>query len=198
MRSWVIRLAAIALLLGVATGMDAEHALACECEEMPAAYQLDYVDAAFTGKVIAVHDGSYVEIEVYRVWKGALYATRFLGPGDGDMCSEWWRFAEGREYLIYAYDGDAGALPTTSVCDVAELSRVEDDLHALGAGRVPEPGTVAPVPGEAADPGVAETGTGTVTRLCEADGAATALVAVVAVALAGLAYAATRRRARRT
>ncbi|MXZ89470.1 MAG: hypothetical protein F4Z07_11610 [Dehalococcoidia bacterium] len=200
MRSRLVRLAAIALLLGPLLVMQAEHARACECEEMPAAYQLDYVDAAFSGRVIAVHDdGSYVEIEVYRVWKGAPYATRFLGRGEGDMCSEWWRFAEGREYLIYAYDGDAGALPTTSVCDVVELLHVEDELHVLGPGQAPEPGTVAPRPGEASPPGVGETGTGTVARLCEADGGAAVLFAVVAVVLAGARFATIfRRRARRT
>ncbi|MXY88223.1 MAG: hypothetical protein F4Y92_05150 [Dehalococcoidia bacterium] len=198
MRSRLVRLAAIALLLGPLLVMQAEHARACECEEMPAAYQLDYVDAAFSGRVIAVHDdGSYVEIEVYRVWKGALYATRFLAGGEGDMCSGG-GFEEGREYLIYAYDSDAAALPTTSVCDVADLSRVEGDLHVLGPGQAPEPGTVALRPGEALPPIVGRTGGGMATPLCEVDAPATALVAVVAVALAALGFAATRRRARRT
>lgn len=198
MRSRLVRLAAIALLLGPLLVMQAEHARACECEEMPAAYQLDYVDAAFTGKVIAVHDdGSYVEIEVYRVWKGALYATRFLAGGVGDMCSGG-GFEEGREYLIYAYDSDAGALPTTSVCDVADLSRVEGDLHVLGPGWAPEAGTAAPGPEDAADPDAGSTGTGMVSPRCEADGPPAAFVAVVAVVLAGLGIAATRRRARGT
>ena len=160
---------------------------------------LGEADVVFTGKVVAVHeDGAYAELQVYRVWKGAPYATRFLGRGEGDMCSEWWGFDEGEEYLIYASNGDAGVLPTTSACEVVELFHVVDGLHVLGPGQAPEPGTEAPGPREVSPLSVGDTGTGTVRRHCEANHLTAAFVAMLATSLAGAGLVAIRRRARQT
>lgn len=223
MRSRIVRLAAIALLLGLPLAVRPESAHACACVSPGSPREeVETHDAVLLGRVVSVRQVGtgqlrdlVFEMEVHRWWKGELYETVFLIGGRVIGDCRWYEPSNeyrsrqeyvGKTYIVYAdtigssgFDSD---LPHDTLipdgCSLTEEVTDLQDPHGLGPSQAPEPGTVAPRPGEASPPSAGETGTGTVTRLCEADGAAAVLLAGVAVILAGLGFTATRRRARRT
>ena len=219
MRPCLLRLVALALLVGLSAGMNTERAEACGPGPISIPEALDEADVVFAGTVVA--EGgvlSAATFRVSRVWKGELYATRFVGPagvdhGEGLMsvtsCDR--SFEYGEHYQVYGYyDDEVEGLLLPYV--IVSLAYSHDVSEVLGEGRAPEPGTVAPAPagarrataygtqapqrarpGEPASIEAPGTGTGTVSRPYEADGPATALFVVAAVVLS---VSATRRRAR--
>ena len=196
MRPWLLRLAAIALLLGLPPALSPKSASACVCVYVypdPLAL-LDEADAVIVGKAGAGAIGS-VEFQVYRVWKGAAYATRTTvtvneihddGSVSRTSCDP--RIDRGEEYLIYAREDSAGTL-RASTCHVFQLAYAQEQLEALGEGEPPVPGLEPPVP----DLAPAEAGSD-----AEFPAWAIGLLVVAGVGLAGAGLVAIRRRARET
>lgn len=223
MCSRLLRLAAIALLLGLPSAVRPESAHACACMSPGSPREeVEKHDAVLLGRVVSVQQVGtghlqdlVFEMEVHRWWKGDLYETVFLIGGRVTGDCRWYEPSNeyrsrqeyvGKTYIVYAgtigsrgFDSD---LPHDTLipdgCGLTEEVTDLQDPHGLGPGQAPEPGTVALGPGEALPPIVGRTGGGMAAPLCEVDAPATALVAVVAVALAALGFAATRRRARPT
>ena len=204
MRSRVLRLAAIALLLGLLPAIRAERALACDCSlpESPLV-ALEGSAAVFSGELVSIDGdvGVILTFEVSRVWKGPVeetlvLTTLSLGAGD---CG--YPFEAGRAYLVYANGG--GDLLSVWLCNgTLPLEYAQEDLKVLGEGQIPGQAAAAP---ETEDPEPAEvpplpsapaTGGGMAPGQSTTDGQATGVTAAVAVALAGLALVAFRRRAR--
>ena len=199
MRSWLLRLAAITLVVGLPPAVRTESALACSCGEPPGLWEsVEDATAVFAGRVVALESRGNtfavdVTFAVSRVWKGPaapelVAYTRSLGAGD---CGYPLELEE--EYLVYAYDE---ALEIWLCTRTTRLMYAEYDLEALGEGRVPVAGAtgevevVVPPPPGAPNVGIGATAS---------HGAAAALFAMVAVVLAGASFAAvSRRRARRT
>ena len=192
MRTWLLRLAAIALLLGLPSAIRPDSASACICVESDPAEMFDRADVVFAGKALSWGGvGSPAEFQVSRVWKGTAYATRLVDIGgeildDGSVvrtsCDA--RFEQGEEHLIYAYYGDESRhIVSTNVCSVLLLEYAQEHLDALGEGEPPVPGMV---------PAEANSASGLPSWAIGLIGAA------VAAVLAGLGFAAIRRRARAT
>ncbi len=152
MRPWLLRLLAIALLLGLPPVVSSEKVLACSCpEDYPLSIQdeLEGSRAVFAGKVVS--HGEYgedsratlvTEVKVSTVWKGPAYATIYLTDSPNTTCESW--FSEDTEYLVYVSPRwRAPGLCGRSVL----LSNAQDDLEVLGEGRSPQPGTSNAVPG---------------------------------------------------
>jgi hypothetical protein len=70
-------------------------------------------------------------LRVSEVWKGPERQTMQIGtaPNDGVSCG--FPFEEGKEYLIYAYEGKRG-LKADGCTQTKELSKAEADLALLG------------------------------------------------------------------
>ncbi len=149
MRSWLLRLAAIALLLGLPPALMADSALACSCVESDPAEEFEWADVVVAGKAVSRGAiGAPAKFQVSRVWKGGRYATRSIDVGgvirdDGSVsintCDP--RFEQGEEYLVFALEEPGGTLQT-SRCGVFLLEHAQAYLNALGAGEPPVPGMV--------------------------------------------------------
>ena len=202
MSRWILRLTLLAALLVPAALLGAQRAHACSCVEPPPPLEaLDDVDAVFSGTVTSLEFderyGVLLTFAVDRVSKGPVAETLFattssLGEGD---CG--FPFAEGTAYIVYA-SADDGAYRVWLCSRTGLLEHAQQDLEALGEGQVPGSGTTGPVPGEAVAPAPGDTGTGLASGACDTTAMAAGLSAAGAVALAALAYATLRRRARRT
>lgn len=129
-------------------------ASACSCAPPPDAMTAkDMSSAVFTGKVVQVIEHTHqfrwlplwdepdqggfdVIFEVQSTWKGmnkteALVTTDSLAGGCGIP------FQEGKEYLVYAAYWEHHELETNKCTRTALLTDAEEDLQALGAGRIP-------------------------------------------------------------
>lgn len=201
MRTWLIRLSAIALLVGLAFAARTERAFACTCGGLTPLEVLAYdeFEAVFAGEVIA--GGGYnvavVEFQVSRVWKGDLDATEVMRKGGlGTTCD--FGLEVGKEYLAYAYRDQPGEPLKVDLCTtpLLEYAYEELDLDARGPGQ--PPGTGAVVPGQGRVPQPPGTGTSMLwePQLRAADGWVVALLVVATLALAGAGFATTVRRAR--
>ena len=167
MARWLLRLAAIALLLGIPPTLQPERAHACVCGAVPTvAESLENAGAVFAGRVVSedpVFAGRVsieelvVEFHVSRVWKGERVETIFVN-NPFTTCRIW--YYQGSEYLVYASDvQDIGLL--ASLCGRTRLLEyAQGDLVVLGEGQPPEPGTSAPRPGESPSPIPPVAGTG--------------------------------------
>lgn len=74
-----------------------------------------------------------IEFAVHEVWKGGVptIVNVYTGSGGGD-CG--YRFQDGGEHLIYAYDTEIGL--ATSICNrTARIEDAAEDLRLLGEGR---------------------------------------------------------------
>ncbi len=168
--TWLVRLAAVALLLSLALFWTPERASACLCKEFPSAEDMLARSAAvFAGRVVNMSDpvGSYdpaagyyrvVELRVSRVWKGEPFSTIFLVDPTTSCTAN---FREGGQYLVYAYriaEDDTGSstltgsLATNACSRPGRLQDAQADIDVLGEGRLPEAGLVTSVPGEATPP----------------------------------------------
>lgn len=122
---------------------------ACSCAPPGAPRtELEHADAVFSGRVVEVEPEEArlgfrrlaVRFALDAVWKGV--------PA-GDQVTVWtaeqsaacgYAFEPGEEYLVYAYDADAGEPTTheltTNLCSRnAPLARAAEDLAALGEPR---------------------------------------------------------------
>lgn len=191
MRPWLVRLAAIALLVGLPPALRTESALACSCGPPPGVWEsVEEATAVFAGRVEALEGwesgddyGVHVTFAVSRVWKGPASAelvanTRSLGAGDCGAPLEL-----GEEYLVYAYDETLDIWLCTRTLP---LAYAEEDLATLGEGHVPVAGAtgevevVVPPP-----PGPPNVGTGDAAAQQAGSDLPWWLLAAVTVALAG-------------
>ncbi len=151
MRSWLLRLLAVALVVGLPSATRPDSASACICVESHPLEVFDRADVVFAGKPLSWGGiGSPAEFQVSRVWKGTAYATRLVVFGgetldDGSVvrtsCDA--RLEQGEEHLIYAYYRDESRhIVSTNVCSVLLLEDAQEHLDALGAGEPPVPGMV--------------------------------------------------------
>lgn len=202
MRPWLLRLAAIALLLGLPPAMRTESAHACSCAELPGVWEsVEEATAVFAGRVEALEGwesgddyGVHVTFAVSRVWKGPASAelvanTRSLGAGD---CGAPLRLGE--EYLVYAYDETLDIWLCTRTLP---LAYAEEDLATLGEGHAPVPGATGDVEAVVRPPpGAPNVGSGAIASQEAGNDAHWWLLAAVTVALAGTGVVFVRRRLR--
>lgn len=158
MRPWLLRLAAIALLVGLPPLVRTERALACTCIYLDPQEAYSFHDIVFVGKAVRVHaipeeenrgvGGEIVtEFRVSTVWKGPSYETLWVQSGWPGLCG--FHFVEGEEYLVYVTDWHPhgwGNLITSSCSQTRGLADGGDYLEALEEGRPPETGRVGPRP----------------------------------------------------
>ena len=153
MRPWLLRLAAIALLVGIPSAVRPEPAMACICGDLPSLREeLEVADAVFVGTLVEIIQESLgdgvvlldvdVVFEVNRVWKGDIGSTIVLGHQGGSTCSAYLELGE--DHIVYAYafneedDFNVGGVCGNTGPLAGEL---QDVLEVLGPGQVPEPGT---------------------------------------------------------
>lgn len=133
MRSWILRFAAIALLVGLPSAVSTPRAEACSCSPPSPLSGLAAADAVFIGKAVANRPGDAVEMEVSRIWKGAAETATVI-HSYGATCGV--ALQLGREYLIYAFREEEGL--TTGMClafrvDLHDV-RVRELSDAVGPG----------------------------------------------------------------
>jgi len=93
-----------------------------------------------------------IRFSVERWWKGSgggevfLYTGLSRWPGGYTRSfGEDFNFSVGEEYLVYAF-GDVDNLTTTACERTTKLEKADEDLKALGEGRLPEKKKATPVP----------------------------------------------------
>ncbi len=142
---------------------------ACSCAQPGSpSEELRESSAVFAGKVVSVRhtydpdgrsvsrdDHSAIGFEVSAVWKGTVYEDMVITtPPTGGSCG--FRFVEGEEYIVYAYDGpyvDGGY--SVGICTrTALLEQAQEDIDELGEGRAPQAGTGGPAPAAPEDTAV--------------------------------------------
>ena len=205
MRSWLLRLAAIAVLLGLSPAVRTERAMACSCAP-PASplVALEQSAAVFSGELVSIDGywGAILTFEVSRVWKGPVeetlvLTTSSLGAGD---CG--YPFDAGRAYLVYADAGGGDFLGVWLCRGTTPLEYAQEDLEFLGEGQIPGAAATAPETEDpeqsevSPPPSPPETGGGMASGQSTTDGQAIGLMAAVTIALAGLGLVAFRRRTR--
>ena len=202
MRSRLLRLAAIALLVGLPPALRTESALACSCSGVPGLWEsVEEATAVFAGRVVDLESwqteddyGVHVTFAVSRVWKGPASAelvanTRSLGAGD---CGAPLRLGE--EYLVYAYDETLDIWLCTRTLP---LAYAEEDLATLGEGHAPVAGATGDVEAVVRPPPRApNAGSGAIASQEAGGEALWWLLAVVTLALAGTGAVFLRRRLR--
>ena len=157
------KLLLIVLLSVALVFTDSRQVGACSCGPMTPTDNLRYYTTVFAGRVIdrrtlynahasfsvlvsQGYDYDLVEtvhtFRVSKIWKGPSYETVYIiAKKSRSSCDFHW-FDVGEEYLVYA-DSDR----TVPFCSPsAPLANAQQDLDALGSGRLPEPGTAAPMP----------------------------------------------------
>ncbi len=152
MRSRLLRLVAIALLLGLPPALRAEPALACVCgEALSPAEELQEAAAVFAGTLVDVTDHEdgdgwlflLFEFDVIQVWKGnpgptmavKAYLTSCLPHRE-----------LGEDHLVYAYAVPGEEyLSLGGACGNTGLLAyyTQDDLAALGPGQAPAPDSLS-------------------------------------------------------
>ena len=157
MRSWLLRLAAIALLLGLPPALMAERVSACSYDAPPPPVEaLEEADAVFYGRVVSLEYwredqyqlGIHVTFEVAGLWKGTVASTvgvntLALEPTCG------FPFAIHGDYLVYAYRDPVGERLWTGAGSrtTGDYYQAIEDRMELGPGRTPEP-AARPLPWE--------------------------------------------------
>lgn len=144
MRPWLLRLAAIALLLSLPAAMHTERARACDCDWVPLFEAMDDSDAVFAGTLIAGGEGDSAEFEVSRVWKGDVEATTLVYfDGGGTSCEMW--LDKGEEYLVFAYRDYPNEILFTGFCTrTTELKHAQQTVEALARGDLRGPDRWSP------------------------------------------------------
>ncbi|MXY72662.1 MAG: hypothetical protein F4Y97_06430 [Dehalococcoidia bacterium] len=171
MRRWLVRFAAIAMLVGLPPTVKPESAAACACEAPGSpSEEMEKHDAVLLGQVASVYQVGtgqrrdlVFEMEVYRWWKGDLYETVYLIGGRVTGDCRWYepsneyrpnRVYAGKTYIVYAdrvgsrgFDSD---LPHDTLipdgCSRTEEVADLQDPHGLGVGQAPLSGAAAPRP----------------------------------------------------
>ena len=152
----------LALIFGVLWFLgNPGQAHACSCAQPGSpSEELRESSAVFAGRVVSVRhtydpdgrsvsrdDHSTIGFEVSAVWKGTVYEDMVITtPPTGGSCG--FRFVEGEEYIVYAYDGpyvDGGY--SVGICTrTALLEQAQEDIDELGEGRASQAGTGEPAP----------------------------------------------------
>ena len=145
---------------------DTEEAYACKCV-VPGSpsEEMEKFDAVFAGRVLSVHhsfdpnalsfspgDITTVGISVSTVWKGAVEENITLTtPPTGGSCG--FAFAEGEEYVVYAYNTaeDAPNLSANICSRTALMQEAQEDVDAFGEGYPPPGATAGTSPGQPQD-----------------------------------------------
>ena len=151
MRTWLLRLAAIALLLGLPPAVRPAPTSACSCpENYPLSIEEEWEGsrAVFAGRVVShrVYNEEttpvlITELRVTTVWKGPRYETIYLTDSPNTTCESW--FAEDEEYLVYvSYGWTAPGLCGRKIW----FPSAQDDLAVLGEGQSPQPGSSNRIP----------------------------------------------------
>ena len=151
MRRPIAALASVVLtVFGAVFLLPPQCAHACTCAMPPGSQDaLAASDAVFSGEVVAVEQGTSTArswgydtatLRVSEAWKGAGRGTlQVRTPSSGAACG--YHFEEGREYLVYAYNGKQGF--EVDACGATEpLSGAGADLASLGEGEKPQSGEV--------------------------------------------------------
>ena len=156
--SEVIRLRTFLLILIVA--LEATPSLATRCwARRSVSEELKKSTVVFSGKAVAEEyrpivtpppgwseggESLVIKFAVERWWKGTgreevyLYTGVSRWPGGYTrIFSSDFRFNVGEEYLVYAF-GDVDHLTTTVCARTTKLEEADEDLKALGEGRLPE------------------------------------------------------------
>ena len=207
MRPWLLRLAAIALLVGIPSAVRPDGALACSCGDFGSPVEELYrATAVFAGRVASVEfeepDNAFspivAQFEVSYVWTGRLHSTRFVGTTQGPSCGI--HLEMGEEYIIYGYgdDDEPGTVLSAGSCSWSgQLGDLQRAIELLGEGLPPVAGmagpqqvAVLPLPGDVGSGLAPETGS--------TDKWTVALAAAAAAVLAGASFVALRRRAHQT
>ena len=205
MRPWLLRLAAIALLIGLPATANSERALACSCGDFGSPVEeLHRATAVFAGRVVSIEfeepENAFspfvAELEVSYVWSGRLHSTRFIRTTQGPTCGMY--LETGEEYLVYGYgdDDEPGTVLSAGSCSWSgQLGHLQRAIELLGEGLPPVAGmagpqqvAVLPLPGDVGSGLAPETGS--------TDKWTVALAAAAAAVLAGASVVAIRRRAR--
>lgn len=119
---------------------------ACSCAPPGAPRaELEHADAVFSGRVVEVEPEEAqrgfrrlaVRFALDAVWKGVPAGDQLTVWTAEQSAACGYSFEPGEEYLVYAYDADAGELTTneltTNLCSRnAPLARADEDLAALG------------------------------------------------------------------
>lgn len=141
------RLLLMALVVGLWVLVHSQPSYAHYCEESGTpSEELEGADAVFLGRAVAVSyvekvhgDQTYVESVITRfkvttVWKGPMSETIYINSGGSYGIG----FAEGEEYIVYAYHSPRRAGLATGLCTrTTPLSRAMEDLAGLGEGTSP-------------------------------------------------------------
>ena len=196
MRTWLLRLTVTAVVLGLASGGNAEHASACLCSPPDPFRDLREADAAFAGTVLTgADDSGFAEFRVSRVWKGDVSATQQVRiAGEAWTCDV--ELDEGEEYLVFAYREDPEGPLRVDNCTATSLPWAEQhlDLDVMGPPHPPGTGPVTPMLPLPEPPG---TGAGPHPEESVDEAGTLVLLVGVALALAGIGSVATCCRARR-
>ena len=146
MRKFFAFVSLVGLVMGVLLfgGVGRSYACICGLPGSPSE-ELERVAAVFAGEVVSVReadailgsissaDPTTVEFRTIRVWKGPSGGTQTLTTArSGISCG--FSFVEGREYIVYSYDGS-----TVETCSRTGLLVVAaPDLAELGRGGKPD------------------------------------------------------------
>ena len=155
---YAVLLALAASLFGLWLFAGMGQTYACSCVEPgPPAEALASSKVVFAGKVVSIRgfetreggiyssgDLGTIELQVSTVWKGPVQETMFVTTVRSEA-SCGFTFKEGQEYIIYSRSDDAP--PEVSLCSRTRLAaNAQEDLAALGEGKLPEPGASASEP----------------------------------------------------
>jgi hypothetical protein len=156
------------LLLILMLVLEANPSLASECwARRSVPEELNNSTVVFSGKAVAEEyrpivtpqrgwpeGGEILVIKFYveRWWKGSgegevfLYTGVSRWPGGYTrIFTEGFNFSVGEKYLVYAF-GDVDNLTTTGCERTTKLEKADEDLKALGEGRLPEKKKASRVP----------------------------------------------------
>ena len=123
-------------------------ASACSCLQTSVTDAFAQADVVFTGRVVSIRLGNPLEpgvistadpvliaLDVSGYWKGPVSRVITVTTRRSEM-SCGFTFQTGRDYLIYAYKGEAGR--TTDLCSrTRSVTKAADDLKSLGVAKVP-------------------------------------------------------------
>ena len=140
-----IKLLSVITLLGILFAAAPRRAFACSCVSQgdPLRASTD-ADAIFVGKVEALSPSSVLfrggaNFNVTMAWKG-IETSRLTLTYTGSMCD--YRFEVGREYLVYAYNDNAGFhADSCGRTMLVSHAQANGEFNRLGVGK-----TIIPTP----------------------------------------------------
>ena len=143
----IMRLLLTVLMVGLWLHLHPGPSQTHYCEESGSpSEELEGADAVFLGRAVSVSyvervygEETYIEsvitkFKVTTVWKGPMSETIYINSGGSYGIG----FAEGEEYIVYAYHAPRRTGLATGLCTrTTPLSRAMEDLVGLGEGTSP-------------------------------------------------------------